>query len=255
MRCLHAQIHIIKCHLKFFIEAFHQVKYTPFHHHTGCSHSTEVLRHDRTTDIAWFIAGYPGKNMACHTAKSNNHASMLNGLIRIIQFHTYHSDFWLLTDTKHLLNPVLCDQFYIVIEKQQIFPRSLLHGKVIDGRIIKLALPGQKLCFRITHCHVFVICKRLFIRTVILNHQNLIIVIRCFLCHRGKTCFQIIRVILIWNDDGHSRTTDHISVDSIDTEIMRNFRMCLHAFSCKMLIQSFCSCLIGIAFAFRICCR
>ena len=98
---------------------------------------------------------------------------MLHRVVRVIQLRADRPDLRSLQIGHHLFHKIGCDDFHIVIEKQEILSLCLFDAKIIDRRIVKalfwILQDTDALCFEF-----FVIGKRCFLSAVVLNNQNLI---------------------------------------------------------------------------------
>ena len=100
---------------------------------------------------------------------------MLDQIIRIIKFSTNDCDIWLLADHQHFFDPSRSNDFYIIIQEQQITALCILCCKIIDCGIIKSLFPGEHPCFWITPGKIFIILKCFWLFAVIFNYQYLVI--------------------------------------------------------------------------------
>ena len=119
--------------------------------------------------------------MCGNSTKTNYHSCMLNGIIRIIQFRTDHSHVFLLTKLKHFFKPVLCNDFHIIVKKQQIFSLRLSYCKVIDRRIIEFFFPCKDPYIWVSVFQCLIVYKGFFFHTVVLNNNDLVILPCCLL--------------------------------------------------------------------------
>ena len=86
---------------------------------------------------------------------------MLDQIIRIIKFSTNDCDIWLLADHQHFFDPSRSNDFYIIIQEQQIITIRMLYPKIIDRRVIKLPLPAKHADLRIFF-YFFIVRKNFF---------------------------------------------------------------------------------------------
>ena len=111
--------------------------------------------------------------MARNAAYPDDNAGMLHRVVRIIQLRADRPDLRSLQIGHHLFHKIGCDDFHIVIEKQEILSLCLFDAEIIDRRIVKalfwILQDTDALCFEF-----FVIGKRCFLSAVVLNNQNLI---------------------------------------------------------------------------------
>ena len=82
-------------------------------------------------------------------AKADYHASVLDGLIRVIQLSAHSTHILTLCVHKQLLQPVYGYDLRIVIQKQNVISRGRAHSKIIHGRVIKGPFEGYNFYGRI----------------------------------------------------------------------------------------------------------
>lgn len=75
--------------------------------------------------------------MARNAADTDDDTRMLHRVVRVIQLRADRPDLRSLQIGHHLFHKIGCDNFHIVIEKQEILSLCLFDAEIIDRRIVK----------------------------------------------------------------------------------------------------------------------
>ena len=100
------KIHIIKSHLKFWIQSSNRIEGLSGNHQTGCCNRTIITRNRSPKLIDARLLIHCRKCMSGNSANPNNYACMLNRAILKIQPCTNNSYIFALTIPKHLSNKI-----------------------------------------------------------------------------------------------------------------------------------------------------
>ena len=74
-------------------------------------------------------------------AHTDQNASVLHQVVGKIELGTHHARIGTLQTTHHLFDKVGANDLGIVVEQQQVVALGVLHTKIDDLRVIKLARP------------------------------------------------------------------------------------------------------------------
>ena len=144
-------------------------------------------------------------------AQPHNHARVLDGIVRIIQLRAHDAHARLRAQGQHLAQPCAVDDFHVIVEQQQIFAPGGLTAEIVDGAEIETALVRHDAAVGMLLLQLPIIVKGGGLHGIVLDDKDLIVGIRRFGEDGRQRLAQIVRVVLVRDEDGDKR----ISLDGI----------------------------------------
>ena len=144
-------------------------------------------------------------------AQPHNHARVLDGIVRIIQLRAHDAHARLRAQGQHLAQPCAVDDFHVIVEQQQIFAPGGLTAEIVDGTEIETALVRHDAAVGMLLLQLPIIVKGGGLHGIVLDDKDLIVGIRRFGEDGRQRLAQIVRVVLVRDEDGDKR----ISLDGI----------------------------------------
>ena len=206
-----AKVCVLKTDGKFLVIASDLLKYVASDHLTGARYDAKVARTHGAGKIALALCREILVGMGKSATHATQNAGVLHQMIGKAELGTHHARIGTLQIAHHLFDKVRAYDLGIVVQ-QQVVALGVLHAKVDDLGVIKLARPVHNArdalafgCCSHALRQGFVIRKRLRGFAVVLHQDDLVVGIRCLLGDRHHAGVERLNVILGGNHNAHQR--------------------------------------------------